>query len=297
MQPYWITLKRTAKQWQDDNVSRLAAALAYFTAISIAPLTLLIVVIAGFVWGGQRAAQNELLGYVQSAVGEEGARFVDMVIDNADQPTFGSIAGIIGVITLIWGATNVFTQLQSTLNVIWNVPEEKSGLLQNVKQRFLSFAMVLVIAFILLVSLAMSTVINAAARSVQSALPGGDWIWQLVNFVFSLVVTAALFAAIFKVLPDTEVKWGDVWIGALVTALLFAIGKFLLSFYLANIGSAYGAAGSAIAFLFWVYFSAQTLFLGAEFTQVYGEEFGGERSRRANLAASDSHSAVAEPSR
>ena len=208
--------------------------MAYFTAISIAPLTLLIVVIAGFVWGGQRAAQNELLGYVQSAVGEEGARFVDMVIDNADQPTFGSIAGIIGVITLIWGATNVFTQLQSTLNVIWNVPEEKNGLLQNVKQRFLSFAMVLVIAFILLVSLAMSTVINAAAQSVQSALPGGDWMWQLANFIFSLVVTAALFAAIFKVLPDTEVKWGDVSIGALVTALLFAIGKFLLSFYLAK---------------------------------------------------------------
>jgi membrane protein len=275
LRSYWTLLKRTIEQWQRDNVSRMAAALAYFTAISIAPMSLLIIVIAGFLWGGERAARAEFLHYVQNVIGPEGAAFVDMVVQNADRPTFGSIAGVIGAVTLIWGATSVFTQLQSTLNIIWNVSEksEENGVVKGLRRRFFSFAMVLVIAFLLLVSLALSTALQTAIRTVQASLPGGDWLWQIGNFI-GWLFTTFLFAAIFKMLPDAEIAWREVWSGAALTALLFGFGRFVLSFYLAHIGSSYGVAGSMIAFLIWVYFSAQIVFLGAEFTQVYGTTDG-----------------------
>ena len=279
MGSYIQLIKSTISEWQEDNVSRLAAALAYFTAISAAPLSLLVIIIAGFLWGGERAARTELLSNVQRIMGPDGAQFVNMVVKNADRPTFGSIAGVIGIATLLWGASNVFFQVQSTLNAIWDVQTENNGLLHNIKKRFLSFAMVLIITFILLVSLALSTGISVAARSVQTSLPGAGWIWQVLNFAFSIGITTLLFAAIFKILPDVDIAWGDVWVGALVTALLFAMGKFVLSFYLAQIGSSYGAAGSLIAFLLWVYYSAQILFFGAEFTQVHASQANTQAGR------------------
>ena len=271
---YWRLLKQTISEWQEDDVSRLAAALAYFTAMSVAPLSLLVIVIAGFLWGGEQAARAELLSYVKSVIGPDGAQFVDMVVSNADKPTFGSIAGVVSIATLIWGATNVFTQMQTTLNAIWDASPDGNGIIHTMKQRFLSFAMVVVMSFVLLVSLAFSTGINAAVTSVQTTLPGVEWLWQVLNFVFSLLATTLIFAAVFKVLPDVDIAWGDVWIGAALTALLFSLGKFLLSLYLAQIGSSYGAAGSLIAFLLWVYYSAQIVFFGAEFTQVYAGQRG-----------------------
>ena len=250
----------------------MAAALAYFTAISIAPMSLLVIVIAGFVYGGERAARMQLMQYVYSLLGPEASQFVDMVVRNADRPSFGSIAGVLGVITLLWGATNVFTQLQGTLNTIWNVSPDEDAMWTNVRHRLFSFAMVLVIAFLLLVSLALSTGLQTALNTIQTNLPGGIWIWQIANFVGAWIVSTLLFAAIFKILPDAEIAWNEVWLGAALTALFFGIGRFVLSFYLGHIGSAYGVAGSTIAFLIWVYFSAQILFFGAEFTQVWRRE-------------------------
>ncbi|MCB0071826.1 MAG: YihY/virulence factor BrkB family protein [Caldilineaceae bacterium] len=265
-------VRRTIDHWQKDQASRMAAALAYFTAISIAPMSLLVIVIAGFVYGGERAARMQLMQYVYSLLGPEASQFVDMVVRNADRPSFGSIAGVLGVITLIWGATNVFTQLQGTLNTIWNVSPDEDAMWTNVRHRLFSFAMVLVIAFLLLVSLALSTGLQTALNTIQTNLPGGIWIWQIANFVGAWIVSTLLFAAIFKILPDAEIAWHEVWLGAALTALFFGIGRFVLSFYLGHIGSAYGVAGSTIAFLIWVYFSAQILFLGAEFTQVWRRE-------------------------
>lgn len=277
MRKYWELFQRTAQKWKQDDVSNMAAALAYYTAVSIAPLSLLIIVVAGFLWGAERAARAELMQYVQRSIGQEGAQFVEMIVRNADRPTFGSIAGLIGLLTLIWGATNVFTHLQVSLNTIWNVPQPDNVLLQNVKRRFLSFAMVLAIAFVLMVSLALSTALNALAGDVQQALPGGDWVWRVGSFLFSTALTTILFAAIYKVIPDAVIDWGDVWLGAALTALLYGLGKFGLSYYLAQIGSSYGAAGSMIAFLLWVFFSAQILLIGAAFIQVYMADKRDER--------------------
>jgi membrane protein len=252
----------------------LAAALSYYTAVSIAPLLVLVVVIVGFFLGDQ-AAQSQLVGQLQGAMGAEGAQFLQTVLENAQQPTLASIAGILSLLTLLWGSTNVFSQLQNSLNKIWDVaPKPGRGLWGMIKARFLSFTLVLGIAFLLLVSLVISSVLTTLSTWGQGWLPGADWLWQGVTFVVSFAVVTLLFAAIYKVLPDAEIAWRDVWLGSAVTALLFTVGKTLLGWYLANAGSAYGAVGSLVVFLLWVYYSAQILFLGAEFTQVYARTYG-----------------------
>ncbi|MCB9138069.1 MAG: YihY/virulence factor BrkB family protein [Caldilineaceae bacterium] len=271
---YFSLLREAVVQWQQDDMSRMAAALAYFTAISIAPLSLLIILIAGFLWGGERAVRMELMHYMQTAIGPEGAHFVSMAIENADRPTFGSVAGIISAGALLWGSTNVFAQLQYALNKIWNVTNNRNILTTSLKQRSVSFAVVLVIIFLLLVSVALSTAAQTMLRSVRASLPGVDWLWQVTNFVVSILFSTMLFASIFKVLPDIDIPWSDVWQGAVVTACLFEVGRFLLSYYLAQVSSFYGVAGSMLAFLIWVYFSAQIIFLGGEFTQVYSRRCG-----------------------
>ena len=270
----WQLLKQTVEEWIEDDAAQLAAALSYYTAVSIAPLLVLVVVIVGLFLGAE-AAQGQLLAQLQGAMGKEGSQFLQTVLENADQPTLASMAGILSFIALLWGATNVFTQLHNSLNAIWDVEAEKNaGLWRTIRARFLSFTMVLGIAFLLLVSLVISTVLTALNHWAHSALPGADWVWQVINLAVSFVVTTLLFAAIYKVLPDAEIAWRDVWPGAVVTALLFTGGKFLLDWYLTNAGSAYGAVGSLVVFLLWVYYSAQILFLGAEFTQVYSRYYG-----------------------
>ena len=185
------------------------------------------------------------------------------------------MAGILSFLTLLWGSTNVFSQLQSSLNTIWEVqPKPGRGIWGTIKDRFLSFSLVLGAAFLLLVSLVLSSLLSTVSSWGQGLLPGADWIWQLVNFAVSFVVITLLFALIYKFLPDAKIVWRDVLLGATVTALLFNIGKYALGLYLANAGSTYGAVGSLVVFLLWVYYSAQILFMGAEFTQSYARNRG-----------------------
>jgi membrane protein len=212
---------------------------------------------------------------LQAAMGKEGSQFLTTILENADQPQVASAAGILSFLTLIWGSTNVFAQLQNSLNKIWNVERKPGGgIWGTIRSRLLSFTMVLGVAFMLLVSLVLSAVLTTLVDIGQGMLPGADWLWQIINFLVSFGVITLLFAAIYKVLPDADVSWRDVWLGAAVTALLFTLGKFVLGYYLANAGNAYGAVGSVVVFLLWVFYSAQILFMGAEFTQVYARRFG-----------------------
>lgn len=270
----WNIIKATYSQWSSDKASQLAAALAFYTALSIAPLLVLIIAIVGFFWG-QEAAQGQLVSQLRSLMGPEAAQFTETAIANADKPTTGGIASLLSLAILLWGSTNVFTQLQDSLNTIWNVePKAGRGLMAVIRERLLSFGMVLGIGFLLLVSLVLSTVLSTISSSFSNLLPGFDWLWQLLNYLISFGIMTLLFALIFKVLPDVQLAWKDVWIGGLITAILFTIGQFALSFYLGNQGSAYGVAGSLVVFLLWVYYSAQILFFGAEFTQVYATRYG-----------------------
>lgn len=270
----WVLLKKTYQEWTEDKASRLAAALSYYAAVSIAPLLIIVLVVTGFLLGA-KAAQGQLMAQIQGLIGQQGAQFIETIIANADKPTTGSIAGILSLVTLVWGSTNVFTQLQEALNTIWDVElKSEVGLKHTAQRRLLSFALVLGIGFLLLLSLLLSTALAAIAGSLSGLVPGFDRLWQIGEILLSLVVITFLFGILFKILPDVEITWGDVWPGAAVTALLFTIGKFALSFYLGNQGSAYGAAGSLVVFLLWVYYSAQIFFFGAEFTQVYANHYG-----------------------
>jgi len=269
-------LKETYNEWSEDKASRLAAALAYYTAFSIAPLLLISIAVAGLVFG-RDAAEGQVVGQLQGAVGPDAAAMIERSIANSQDTGAGTIAAIIGLATLIWSASNVFSQLQDALNTIWEVaPDPNAGILGTIKRRYLSMTMVLGIGFMLLVSLALSAAISVIGSFVEGLLPGGATVWQIVNFVLTFGIVTLLFAAIYKVLPDVDIAWSDVWIGGAVTALLFSIGKLLIGLYLgyASVGSTFGAAGSLMVFLLWVYYSAQILLFGAEFTQVYARRYG-----------------------
>jgi membrane protein len=269
-------LKQTFVEWREDKVSRLAAALAYYTAFSLAPLVLIAVAIAGLVLG-EEAASGQIYAQLAGLLGSEGAGVIETAVRNSRQVGLASLSAIIGLVTLIWSASNVFAQLQDALNTVWEVePKPGRGILGTIRQRFLSMTMVLGIGFLLLVSLVLSAGLAALGRYFSAALPGSDLLWQAVNFLVSFAVITLLFAAIYKVLPDVEIRWRDVWIGAAVTALLFTIGKLVIGIYLGNasVGSTFGAAGSLLVVLVWVYYSAQILFFGAEFTQVYARRYG-----------------------
>jgi membrane protein len=272
----WATVKETASDWSDDNASRLAAALAYYSLLSLAPLMIIAIAVAGVVYGPD-AARGKVAGELGAIVGGEAAQGVQSVAASARSQTGGVIGTIVGVVTLFVGASGVFGELQSSLNTIWEVkPKSGRGVLGQLKDRFLSFTMVLGVAFLLLVSLMLSAVLSALGTAFAGALPGGEGIWQVVTFLFSFSVVTGLFALIFKYIPDAEIRWRDVWPGAAVTALLFTVGKFLLGLYLGKAapGSSYGAAGSIIALVVWVYYAAQILFMGAEFTQVQARRNG-----------------------
>jgi membrane protein len=268
-------LKESFSEWQEDKASRLAAALAYYTAFSIAPLLLLTISIAGLVLGDE-AAQGTIFYQLQGLLGPEAAGFFQSAIAHSREPGSSSVSAAIGIATLIWSAGNVFGQLQDALNTIWEVQPAPAGLVGSVKRRIVPLSMVLGIGFLLLVSLLLSAGISAVGTFLGEVLPGSIVFWQAVNVILSLVVVTLLLAAIFKVLPDAEVSWSDVWIGAILTSLLFVVGKTLIGIYLghASVGSTYGAAGSLLVFLVWVYYSAQILFFGAEFTQVYARQRG-----------------------
>jgi membrane protein len=272
----WNVLRETYKEWKDDNASQLAASLSYYTAVAIAPLLVLLVTVIGWFYG-LNSAQVELIARLRGMVGPQAAEVAQAVIESADQPDVATGAGIISFLVLLWGASNVFVQLQNSLDIIWGVELKPStGFMATIKERFLSFGMILVIGFLLLVSLILSAVLSAANGAVRDFLPGMDLLWEIVNFVVSFGVTTLLFALIYKVLPDAQIGWREVWVGATVTALLFTIGKWLLGIYFGytSTSSAYGAAGSLMVLLIWIYYSAQIFFFGAEYTQVYASTYG-----------------------
>ncbi len=271
--------KQAFAEWQEDKVTLLAAALAYYTVFSITPLLVIAIAIAGAVFG-QDAARGEIIGQINNLVGEQGAQIIETGLANADQPKISSVASIISVIVLLVGASGVFAQLQEALNTVWDVKAKpkkgKGSIWEFIRKRLLSFGMVLAIGFLLLVSLITSAMLSGIGKLQINLLPGFTPIWQLLNFAVSFGFISLLFALIYKYLPDVKIRWKDVWVGATITALFFTIGKFLIGLYLGqgSLGSAYGAAGSLIVFLAWVFYSAQILLFGAEFTQVYARKYG-----------------------
>jgi len=273
-------IKETFKKWQEDKASRLAAALAYYTVFSLTPLLLIVIAVAGWIFG-EDAAQGEIVNQLQGILGAEGARTIELAIQNTHQAgaNSGAIASYISIAILIFGATGMFVQLQDALNTIWNVePKPGRGVIQFITKRILSFAMILGVAFLLLLFLLLSTILTAVTSYFSDLIIGFDLLLKLLDLVLSLGITTLLFALIYKFLPDVKIAWSDVWIGAGITALLFSIGKWLIGWYLgqSSFGSTYGAGGSLVILVAWANYSAQIIFLGAEFTQVYARKYGSQ---------------------
>lgn len=275
---FWELLKETYDEWSNDNALRLGAALSYYMIFSLPPVLLIVIALAGFIFG-EDAARGRIVEEIQGLIGRSGAEGVETMIRNAYKPEAGIIATIVGVVTLIIASTGVFAELQDALNTVWNVkPAEGRGILDILRVRLFSFIMIVGIGFLLLVSLVVSAGISALNDYVlqyQADLISKTLL-QIINLVVSLAISTGLFAMIYKLLPDVRIAWKDVWLGAFFTSMLFTIGKFAIGLYLGNsdIGSSYGAAGSMAIILFWVYYSSQILFFGAEFTQVYSRRFG-----------------------
>jgi membrane protein len=276
-------LREACAEWLKDGAARKGAALAYYTIFSLAPILILAIAIAGLFFG-EEAARGEIMGQFAGLIGPEGARAVQAMIESAAQPGVGGTAAVVGLVTLLIGATSALAELKSDLDEIWDAPAETvRGFWYFVRKRTLSVGLILAIGFLLLVSLVLSAALAALAR-LWGPLDGGGRFLSLLeacNFMVSFVLVTALFATIYKILPAVRIAWRDVIVGAAVTALLFAIGKFLIGLYLGRsaIASSYGAAGSLILILLWVYYSAQIFLLGAEFTKVYAHRCG---SRSAN---------------
>src|SRR4051794_6315424 len=276
MKTYVTLLKQAITEFSRDKVPRLGAALAYYTIFSLAPLLLIVIAIAGLVFGHE-AAQGKLFEQLRGVLGQTTAAAMQEMVKNAAKPKSGSIATILGILTLILGASGVFGQLKDALNTIWDVkPKEGGGIMSIIKDRFLSFAMVFGIGFLLMVSLVIDTAIAAMGKFAGNHLPGGEALWHIAELAFSFCVITVLMAGIFRLLPDLKIEWRDVWLGAALTSLLVVLGKFALSIYFAKsaVGSTFGAAGSLVIVLLWVYYSAQILLFGAEFTQVYARSHG-----------------------
>lgn len=275
-QSIWSLLRQTFADWSEDKAPQLGAALAFYTALSIAPLLVLALAAAGAVFGAE-AARGQIAEQMEQLVGEAGSQAIEDMIASAREPKAGTMAAVLGVITLLFGASGVFGQLQDALNTIWEVkPKPGRGFFGVIRDRFVSVAMVMGIVFLLLVSLLVTTAL-ASLDQWTSRLPEAlAWAAQGLNFVISFAVITLLFAMMFKVLPDVKMAWSDVWLGAAVTAALFTVGKFAIGLYLghSSMAASYGVAGSFVVLLVWVYYSAQILFFGAELTQVYANRYG-----------------------
>jgi len=272
--PFQI-LRETVASLLANNTPRMGAALAYYTVFGIAPIFLIVLHVSS-IWFGEEAARHELFGQLQGLVGTEGGKAIESIVTAAaSKPQTGWWATCLAIVTLGVAVTGVFVELQDALNTIWQVKRPPGrGILQFVKDRLLSVAMVFGIAFLLLVSLILSAGLSGLGRFINGA--GEQWFWSALNFTVSLGIITVLFAMMLKVLPDVKIAWRDVWLGGFITALLFNLGKFLLGLYLGwgSVTSAYGAAGSLVIILLWVYYSAQILFFGAELTRIYANRFG-----------------------
>jgi membrane protein len=269
-------LKETFKEWSQDKATRLAAALAFYVAIALGPLIIGVLAIVGFVYSTQ-AAQEELMAQVNNFMGPQSAEVVQTIVENAAQPDTARLAGLLSLLVFFWSASNIFVQLQDALNTVWGVQLRPDlSFVDKAKHRLFPLLMVLGIGGLLLVAVVASSALSSLETFVPTIVPGMAFFWQALTFVISLVIITLLFGAILKVLPDVEITWGDVWPGAAFTALLFMVGQLLLSWYLGRQSgtSVYGAAGSLIVLLLWLYYSAQIFFFGAEYTQVYATRQG-----------------------
>jgi membrane protein len=268
--------RQAAAAWSQHNAFRMAAAVAYYTLFSLAPLVVIAVAIAGAVFGEQ-AARGEIVSQFEHLVGRSGAEVIETVLDNLRKEPAGGLASVISVLVLVVGASYAFAMIQESLNDIWEVqPRPETGLRSFIRKRLLTFSMVLGIGFLLLVSLLLNAALAALGTYLSGVLPGDEMFWQVLNFLVSFLVVTLLLAMILKILPDARIAWRDVWFGAALTAALFSIGQQALGIYLGRgaFTNAYGAAGSLVVLMAWVYYSALILFFGAEFTRAYAESHG-----------------------
>ncbi|MBC7957103.1 MAG: YihY/virulence factor BrkB family protein [Cytophagales bacterium] len=296
----WRLMKEAAIAWSDDYAASMGAALAYYTTFSAAPLLLIVVSVAGLVFG-QDAARGEIFNQLNGMIGEEGAIAVQGLLQSVSKPAEGVLGTLVGTAVLLIGATTVFAELQDALDRIWRAPvrERSSGLWSLLRARVLSFGMILGIGFLLMVSLVMSAALSALGRWWSPLFGGWELLAQGVNLVVSFALITVIFAMIYKIMPRVRVAWRDVWVGAAVTALLFSIGKSLIGLYIGRSGvtSGFGAAGSLAVLLLWVYYSAQIFLLGAEFTWVYAHHCGSRQGELRPGAATELPVVDAEPSK
>lgn len=273
----WGVFKKSFSGFSNDNVMKMSSSLAYYTVFSLAPLLIIIISLSG-IFLGRDAAEGKIYQQLENFVGSNTALQLQEMIKSASLSGKSDIAVAIGIITLVVGATTVFAQIQSSVNSIWGLkPKPKSGLFQFLKNRVLSFSIIVGLGFLLLVSLSLSTLIDGFSNALQSHFPGVTVVvFYIVNLIITLIITAVIFGSIFKVLPDAKIKWKDVASGAIATAVLFMLGKFGISFYIrrSHVGSTYGAAGSLVILLLWVYYSAIILYFGAEFTKAFAVKYG-----------------------
>jgi membrane protein len=274
---HWLLVKKSGQAWNDDYASSMGAALAYYTTFSLAPLLIVVIAIAGLAFG-QEAARGEIVGQLAGLVGPKGATAIQSLLASASRPSTSVLASIIGLVTLFLGATSIVAELQTSLDRIWRAPalQESSGLVALFRGRLLSFGMVIAMGFLLLVSLIVGAALSAFGKWGGTMIPGSVALFQGLNLLIGFGITTLLFATAYRILPRVRIAWSDVWVGAVVTAVLFTGGKYLIGLYLghAGVSSGFGAAGSLVIILVWVYYSAQIFLLGAEFTWVYAHSHG-----------------------
>ncbi|HKQ28083.1 MAG TPA: YihY/virulence factor BrkB family protein [Burkholderiales bacterium] len=279
----WSLSSEAIEAWIEDYAPSMGAALSYYTLFSIAPLLLIVIGLAGLVFGPE-AARGEIFGQLRGLMGDQGAAAVENLLQSADKPQGGTIATVTGIVMLLLGATTVFGELQNALDRIWRAParNKASGWWNLLRSRVLSFGMILGIAFLLMVSLVMSALVSALGKLWGPAFKGWETMAHVLDLFITFGMVTVMFALIYKIIPRVRIQWRDVWIGAAVTAGLFAVGKFLIGLYLgkSSVASAFGAAGSLVVMMVWVYYSAQIFLLGAEFTWVYAHSYGSRRGER-----------------
>ena len=272
-------MKDTFSNFSEYKVPKLSASLAYYTVFSIGPLLIVIISLCGL-FLGREAVEGSIYAQLEGFVGDDAAKQIQDIIKNASVSGKGTVAAIIGIVTLLIGATSVFGEIQDSINSIWGLkPKPKTGMMRLVMSRLLSFGIIASLGFLLLVSLGVTAAVEAVGNRLKDAFPDvAVVVFYVINLVLTLGITSLLFAVIFKVLPDAKIKWRDVWAGAIVTSVLFMLGKFGISFYISksNVGSTYGAAGSLVILLIWIYYSSIILYFGAVFTKAYAMKYGSE---------------------
>jgi len=293
----WLLSKTALTAWSNDRAQSMGAALAYYTMFSIAPLLLIVISMAGIIFG-QEAARGEIYAQLNHLLGEQGALVVQNLLESTNQPTEGIAATTLGLVLLLVGATTVFGELQNALDSIWKAPARMNGGVWSlIRARLLSFGMIMGIGFLLMVSLIFSAGLSAMSKWWSPVFSGWLVVAGIVNFIAGFLLTTGMFALIYKIMPRVHIRWSEVWIGAAMTAALFTLGKWLIGFYIGRsaFASGYGPAGALLALLIWIYYSAQVFLMGAEFTWAYSHVFGSRKAQqkpRALAQALSSNGAV-----